>query len=707
MLGLIFFFLVELCGFGLDLGGELRGNGIVAVEGHFEEATALRHGAELRRIAIDFRERNFSVEDLHAFLMFHAEDAATAGIQIAGDGAHVFFGEDDLQRVDGFEQHGLGVGHGRAECTARGDLKRHFGGVNVMVFAVIDDSLEIDDFGAGERADQTGLADAFFNGGNVVLRDVAADDFVCEDEIIAAFLRRVGFEAEMNFGELAVATGLLLVAELRGARAIDGFTVGDSGRVERDFNLEIFLQTRNHQVHVLVTHAGDDGLLCFGIAIDDDGRVFVLQTFEACAELVFFALCHGGNRVEGSRLRIFDGTELDARISGCKNIVKACILEFCDGDKFARACFFDGGLIFALNLEEVADALFAVLGDVEEFGVGFECAAENADVVHLADEGVVDGFEDIADGGGARAVEFAFFDVHRDVLKRGGAKREDGVREFGDAEVLAGGAEEDWNERTCEDGLLEACGDFFRGEFHRLQVLFHQSFIRFGDGIHEGGFVVFRFGGGVFREDGVNAFEGGSFAVWNRAGDANRLAVAIYDVFECSRDIDLVTVAAVDENHAGHLAVTSLVPCADGARADAGHGVNDKNHHVAHIDGVHGFAAEIAVSGGVSEEEMAVFPGAVEDARVDGVLAFLFFSAEIGDGGPVIDASLAADDAGLEEEEVGKSGFTGAGMTGENEISNFVSGTVFHVDAPGRFYEYGYNKNRKTNNVIQGTDFDK
>ena len=82
-----------------------------------------------------------------------------------------------------------------------------------MVFAIIDNSLEVDNLGAGERADKARLADALFNGGNVVLRDVAADDFVREGEVFAAFFGRIGLETEVDFGELAVTNLVVEVAE--------------------------------------------------------------------------------------------------------------------------------------------------------------------------------------------------------------------------------------------------------------------------------------------------------------------------------------------------------------------------------------------------------------------------------------------------------------------------------------------------------------
>ena len=84
---------------------------------------------------------------------------------------------------------------------------------------------------------------------------------------------------------------------------------------------------------------------------------------------------------------------------------------------------------------------------------------------------------------------------------------------------------------------------------------------------------------------------------------------------------------------------------------------------------------------------MAVFPRAVEDASVDGVLAFLFFGTEVGDGSTVIDATFAADGSGFEKKKISESGFTSAGVTGENEVSDFVNGTVFHGVLLNRFYK--------------------
>ena len=56
--------------------------------------------------------------------------------------------------------------HAVAEGEAAGDLEGHFAGVYVVVAAVEDRGLEVDDGVAGEVAADGGFEDAFFDGGN-------------------------------------------------------------------------------------------------------------------------------------------------------------------------------------------------------------------------------------------------------------------------------------------------------------------------------------------------------------------------------------------------------------------------------------------------------------------------------------------------------------------------------------------------------------
>ena len=124
----------------------------------------------------------------------------------------------------GSSRQGLAGFHAFAEGDAAGHLEGHFVGVDVVVAAVVDGGLEVDDGVAGEVAAGGGLDDALLDGGDEVAGDGAAEDFAGELEAAAA---GEGLHADFAVAELAVAAGLLLVAALGLGLAADGFAVGD------------------------------------------------------------------------------------------------------------------------------------------------------------------------------------------------------------------------------------------------------------------------------------------------------------------------------------------------------------------------------------------------------------------------------------------------------------------------------------------------
>jgi hypothetical protein len=73
---------------------------------------------------------------------------------------------------------------------------------------------------------RAGGHDAFLDGGDEDAVDVLAGEGFGEFDAAVAFL---GFDAHPDFGELAGAAGLFLVAVFGFAAAFDGFAVGDFG----------------------------------------------------------------------------------------------------------------------------------------------------------------------------------------------------------------------------------------------------------------------------------------------------------------------------------------------------------------------------------------------------------------------------------------------------------------------------------------------
>ena len=115
-----------------------------------------------------------------------------------------------------------------------------------MIFAVKNGNFDIFDFTADQRAFFEHFLNTFFNGGDEVFGNVAADDGIFKNE--RSFL--IG-DTEMNFGELTCAAGLFFVAVHGFAVAADGFTVSDFGSGGIGFDFVRLFQTLDSDTEVL------------------------------------------------------------------------------------------------------------------------------------------------------------------------------------------------------------------------------------------------------------------------------------------------------------------------------------------------------------------------------------------------------------------------------------------------------------------------
>src|SRR5206468_5050921 len=134
-----------------------------------------------------------------------AHHLAAAAVQVADHVAHALVGHDDVHRHDRLEQHGLAHLEGLLEPHRGRDLERHLRRVHVVVRAVVELHLQIDDRVAGEDALREDLADALLHGGDEVARDHAADDRILELEALAPGARR---DLEPGVAVLPAAAGL-------------------------------------------------------------------------------------------------------------------------------------------------------------------------------------------------------------------------------------------------------------------------------------------------------------------------------------------------------------------------------------------------------------------------------------------------------------------------------------------------------------------
>src|SRR5690606_30861515 len=139
---------------------------------------------------------------------FGAADLAAAGAQIADDVAGILSRGDDFHPHDRLEDPGIGLLQRLPEAGTAGELARENRGAHVVVAAVGEDELHVDD---GEAEENTGThdgPDALLHARDILLRHVAADDF--RDELVA-LAGLVRLDPELDAGELARTAGLLLV----------------------------------------------------------------------------------------------------------------------------------------------------------------------------------------------------------------------------------------------------------------------------------------------------------------------------------------------------------------------------------------------------------------------------------------------------------------------------------------------------------------
>ena len=98
------------------------------------------------------------------------------GCYVANDVAKVILRSDDLDLHDRLQQLDTSLVGCFTHRAARADFERQRGGVDVVVLAVDQMDLEIDDREADQRAGLSSLAQALLDGRDIFLRNVAALD---------------------------------------------------------------------------------------------------------------------------------------------------------------------------------------------------------------------------------------------------------------------------------------------------------------------------------------------------------------------------------------------------------------------------------------------------------------------------------------------------------------------------------------------------
>src|SRR6266508_391450 len=211
-----------------DLFRHVPGNLGVRVELHAVAGPALRLAAEIADVPEHLRQRDERLDDPGDAAVLHRLDMTAAGVEVADDVAHVVLRGRDLDGHHGLEQDRIRLPGRLLERHRTGDLEGELGRVDLVVGAVPQRHLDIDERVPREYAELHGLLAARVDRGDVLLRDPATGDLVLK--LVSPVTAASRLEVDLNLGELSGPTRLLLVGVVDLLDlAPDGLAVGDLG----------------------------------------------------------------------------------------------------------------------------------------------------------------------------------------------------------------------------------------------------------------------------------------------------------------------------------------------------------------------------------------------------------------------------------------------------------------------------------------------
>jgi hypothetical protein len=222
------------------------------IELHRRRAAALRGRAEARRVLEHRRERHERGDDARVAAFGHTCDVAAAAVEVADDVAHVLLRDDDLDLHDRLDDDRAAAVDGILQRQRARDLERHLVRVDVVLRAVDDGHLEVDDRVAGDHA----VLHRFLHAGLDRLRPLLAQalalDLPLELEAGTTLQR---LEVGDDVAVLALAAGLLDVTALGSLdRLGDRFAVRDLRATNIRGNFELTAHAVDDDLEVQLPH---------------------------------------------------------------------------------------------------------------------------------------------------------------------------------------------------------------------------------------------------------------------------------------------------------------------------------------------------------------------------------------------------------------------------------------------------------------------
>src|SRR6056297_3664755 len=684
----------------LDHGlGDVIGHLGVLLELHRVSGAALRHGAQLRRIAEHLRQRHLGADDLAHGRIIQALRQAAPAVQVAHDVAHVLFGRDDLHLHDGLEQYRARLGRAFLEGHRTGDLERHLARVDVVIGTVVERDPAVHHRITGDHAVLHLLPDALVDRRDVLLRHHAADDGI--DELVTlARLTRLDLDVDVTV--LAAAAGLADELAFLLDRTADGLPVGHLGLSHVGFHLELALHAVDDDLEVQLAHAGDDGLAGFLVRVHPERGILFRQLLKGDAHLLLVGLRLGLDGHGDHRLRELHALQGDDVLGIGQRVAGGDVLQAYRRGDVAGAHFLDLLALVRVHLQQSADALALALHRVEHGVAGIQHAGVDAEEGQVADERVGGDLERQRrerrlvpgrPGGLGLVLQDA---VDRRHVDRRRHERDHAVQHRLHTLVLERRAAHREHDLVGQRARTQTLDDLFVREITFFKELVEQLFVGFGRGIHHLLPVLRRLFGELVRNvlllvagahvllfpvDRLHAEEVDDALeiLFGADGQLDGHGIGAQTALHLLHHAQIIgagPVHLVDEHHARHLVLVRLAPDGLGLRLDTAHGAQHRDGTVQHAQRALHLDGEVDVAGRIDDVDpvfrillVHALPETGGGGGRNGDAPLLLLLHPVHDRSTVVHLTHLVGDAGIEQNALGRSRLTGIDVSHDADIA--------------------------------------
>mmetsp|Transcript_31769 Transcript_31769/g.101609 ORF Transcript_31769/g.101609 Transcript_31769/m.101609 type:complete len:712 (+) Transcript_31769:192-2327(+) len=689
-----------LASVALVLGEELLlhvgRNHLVRVELHRIGGAALGERAQRGDVLEHVGERHLRANNLHVAAVGKLSHHAAARVDVADNLSHRLLGRRHLDLHIRLHQLRARLAQALARGGAARDLESHHRRVNVVESAVEQRCLAADDGEAGEHAVRHHRLETLGDARDVLLGHGAALDLLRKLKARRALLAVERLELDLDLGELARATRLLLVRVLNLARARDRLAIGNLRRADVALDLELALHAVADDVEVKLAHPLDDGLAGVFVAREAEGRVLGCQLDQGVGHLLLVRL---GLRLNGhldhglGEVHLFEN---NGAVRVAQRLSRRCVLATDDGDDVACARHVDVGPIVRVHFEHASNPLLLALDGVEDRAPLRNHARVHARKRERAHKGIRHDLEGkrrkgFVVGGLAHHVLLA---VDRGALdglnvRRRGHVVDDGIEERLHALVLEGGAGQHGHEVARQGPLANEALQLLRRRVLAVQIGHQRLLVELDGELDELGVVVLRLLLQLLRDladlkrraqvlaqpaDRLHLHEIDhalkvALAPDRQLQHGGRRAEEVDDRLDAEVEVRARPVHLVEKAHARHVVLVCLTPHRLRLRLDPRHAVKDRDRAVEDAERALDLEGEVDVPRRVDDVDpvLAVVddiaaallgwvPVARRRRRRDGDASLLLLLHPVHRGAAVVDLANLVRLARVEEDALSRRG---------------------------------------------------